>query len=464
MNFSQVEFPCTLPLNTFKANLSASDIILPRRLHDKSLAVSNDQHNIVDNDGRQHQQRPNQPESLRHLALDAIIANWNDNPIFEELTRQEDRNYILAHLDTQLPLELLSERIRDDFFWRRCCQQRWKAHHHSNCLSQTQPWISIYMQRHLQEFIECVETCDYEQEQTQTILDICAPYVNQLEIKCLKPAADGRNDHIPLDFILSNLPELQTLRLSYATKTVGSNFCLGSNTLSQKDIITLSRGLSQCHELVVFCLHSTKLASYQLSFLARALDKGCHKLTTLSITHCAMRDAGIKEFLSACNKESFNTLEVLDLTDNRITSEGAYILSRTIKGLSLRKLILRMNPIESDGVAAIFSLLRDLPIETLDISCCSISPTITKLFMQLIIQNKFLVSVDISNNNLGEEFGMQLFKIIGFNKVLHHLDLRNTGLKLDLRNKMRDILKGNKAKNETYFKAILEKYSKKDMN
>lgn len=59
---------------------------------------------------------------------------------------------------------------------------------------------------------------------------------------------------------------------------------------------------------------------------------------------------------------------------------------------------------------------------------------------------------------------MQLFKIIGFNKVLHHLDLRNTGLKLDLRNKMRDILKGNKAKNETYFKAILEKYSKKDMN
>lgn len=66
-------------------------------------------------------------------------------------------------------------------------------------------------------------------------------------------------------------------------------------------------------------LHSTKLESYQLPFLARALDKGCHKLTSLSIIHCAIRDTGIKEFVSVCNKESFNTLEVLDLTDNRIS-------------------------------------------------------------------------------------------------------------------------------------------------
>lgn len=27
----------------------------------------------------------------------------------------------------------------------------------------------------------------------QAILNICAPYVNQLEIKYLKPATDGRN-------------------------------------------------------------------------------------------------------------------------------------------------------------------------------------------------------------------------------------------------------------------------------
>lgn len=71
-------------------------------------------------------------------------------------------------------------------------------------------------------------------------------------------------------------------------------------------------------------LHSTKLESYQLPFLARALDKGCHKFASFSIMHCAIRDVGIKEFLSVCNKESFNTLEVLDLTDNRISENRTF--------------------------------------------------------------------------------------------------------------------------------------------
>ncbi|XP_067614767.1 dynein regulatory complex subunit 5-like [Eurosta solidaginis] len=446
MNFSCTEFVSNVSVNTSKAYFNPSDEILPR-LHDKSLLDSHDQ--------QKQQPLPNQPESLRHLALDAIVANWNDNPICEVLTRQEDRNYILTHLDTQLPLKLLTEHIRDNYFWRHCCQQRWKPHHHTNSLSQAQPWISIYMQRHLQDYIECVETYDYEQEQAQVVLDICAPYVNRLEITRLQPATDGRNDHIPLDFILSNLPELQMLRMTYATKTVGSNFCLGSNAMSKKDITTLSRGLSECHELVTFCLHSTKLESYQLPLLACALDIGCHKLTSLSIIHCTMRDAGIKEFVSVCNKESFGTLVVLDLTDNRITSEGAYILSRTIRGHSLRKLILRMNPIESDGAAAIFSLMYVIPVEMIDISGCSICSSITKLFMKLIVTNKSLISIDVSNNDVGEEFAKQLCKVIGFNKVLQHLDLRNTGISIERRIKIKDILKLNQMKDKTLLKKLL---------
>lgn len=136
-----------------------------------------------------------------------------------------------------------------------------------------------------------------------------------------------------------------------------------------------------------------------------------------------------------------------------------------------------MNPIESDGVAAIFSLLRDLSVETLDISGCSMCQSIIKLFMQLIIKNKSLVSIDISNNDLGEvymhnkqqndksiiicfmcsqEFGKQLYKIIGFNKVLQHLDLRNAGLSLNLRNQIKAVLEGNKVKTKLYLKTIVK--------
>lgn len=60
------------------------------------------------------------------------------------------------------------------------------------------------------------------------------------------------SDHIPLDFILRNLPELHTLRLTYCTKTIGTHYYLGCNMLSRRDASLLARGLQQCHELVNF--------------------------------------------------------------------------------------------------------------------------------------------------------------------------------------------------------------------
>lgn len=50
------------------------------------------------------------------------------------------------------------------------------------------------MERHLQEFIENLTTSEYEQESVQTnVLDICATYINQLEINYLQPSMDGLN-------------------------------------------------------------------------------------------------------------------------------------------------------------------------------------------------------------------------------------------------------------------------------
>lgn len=60
--------------------------------------------------------------------------------------------------------------------------------------SRTKAWINIYMERHLQEFIENLTTSEYEQESVQTnVLDICATYINQLEINYLQPSMDGLN-------------------------------------------------------------------------------------------------------------------------------------------------------------------------------------------------------------------------------------------------------------------------------
>ncbi|EDV93787.1 dynein regulatory complex subunit 5 [Drosophila grimshawi] len=437
MDFTYCEFPSTVSVDTFKAYFNASDVKLPK-VNSKSLEQ------LQPETGGECQPA-NQAKSLRHLVLDAIVSNWSELPLYRQLRRRQDRNYILSQLDTQLPLQLLSVHIRDDYFWRRCYELRWRLAPFQ-ARGMERRWINIYMERHVQEFIENMQTGDYEQDgNVQAALDICAAYINQLEINLLQPAPPDSesNDHIPLDYLLSNLPDLRRLRLSYSTKTAGINYQIGCNQLTPRDIILLAKGLSQCHELRKFCLHNTKLVAYQLRFLAHSLDKGCHHLKELSFLHCAVGDAGIRCFLGTCGKESFATLTVLDLTNNKITEEGAYTLSRILTNVPLRRLVLRLNPIQSDGAAAIFHTLQMMPIRDLNLGSCSISESITKLFMMLICQHKTLLHIDISNNCLGEDFGKHLLKIISCNKMLEELDLRNTGLSLDMRHKFQEILLKN---------------------
>ncbi|KAM8703799.1 hypothetical protein ACLKA7_008433 [Drosophila subpalustris] len=433
-------------VGTTKAYFNPKDVKLPK-VNSKSLSQ------IQAEPSNANECQANEAKSLRHLVLDAIVSNWSELPLYRQLRRREDRNYLLSQLDAQLPLQLLSSHIRDDFFWRRCYELRWRLAP-LQARGRERHWINIYMERHVQEFIENMQTGDYEQDgNVQTALDICAAYINQLEINLLQPApADSEsNDHIPLDYLLSNLPDLRRLRLSYSTKTAGVNYQIGCNQLTPRDILLLAKGLSQCHELRKFCLHNTKLAAYQLKYLAHSLDKGCHHLKELSLLHCAVGDAGIRSFLETCGKESFSTLTVLDLTNNRITEEGAYTLSCTLRHVPLQRLVLRLNPIQSDGAAAIFQTLQLMPIRELNLGSCGISETITKLFMMLICQHKTLLNIDLSNNLLGEDFGKHLLKIIHCNKILEELDLRNTGLSLEMRRKFREFLLKNaeRKKHET---------------
>ncbi|KAL9887988.1 uncharacterized protein ACN2A1_010105 [Glossina fuscipes fuscipes] len=455
MDFSYVEFPSTVDLNVLKAYVELKKCKLPKI------------HGLSWQDAGGYQVLTNQPKSLRHLVLDSIANNWNETPILEEVPRKEDRNYIVNNLDVNLPLKILSSRIQDEFFWRKIYQHRWKTlyykkynnnaeqpHHHQHRhqantnetkgkKATRKPWINIYMERHLEEFIENVTTTDYEQENVQATLDICATYINQLEINYLQTSMDGQHDHIPLDFILSNLPELHTLRLTYCTKTIGMNFYLGCNVLSQRDTLLLARGLSRCHELLYFCFHNTKLEPHQLRLFAHSLDKGCHHLNTLALPHCALGDEGIRQFLDACHSESFSTLKCLDLTNNKLSAEGAYILSGVIKDLSLEELILRLNPIGSNGATTIFSILDCLPIKNLDISGCLLTGSITKSFMQLVVTNKSLICIDVSNNVLGKDFGKHLMKVIGFNRKIMNIDLHNTGLTQEHRNQFKEFLRQN---------------------
>ncbi|XP_055850578.1 uncharacterized protein LOC129915137 [Episyrphus balteatus] len=428
MNFDNIYLPCSLDINVYKAyfNLENQKFRNPTALKPKQQEIENKSIEI---------------KTLRLLALDKIIDNWIEMPIFNEITKQVDRNYVVDNLALNIPIKISSLHIKDDFFWRKSYQHRW------NTLPidvENRSWISIYMEKHLQEYLENTEVCDYDQESVQTVLDICAPYINRLQIDFLQPSMGERNDHIPLDIILSSLPDLKSLRVTYCTKTIGTNFYLGCSSFSRRDITNFALGISNSYELREFWLHSVKLEPYQLAYISKSLDRGCQHLIKLAITHCAMHDDGLQQFLDGCTVESFPNLKTLDLTNNLISPEGAYVLSQALQGRHLEKLFLRLNPIESDGAAAILSVVQHLPLKILDISGCSMTNTITKLLMQFIVQNETILNLDVSNNFLEESFGTKICKIIGFNKVLCQLDLRNTGVTQDTKNKIIEVLKLNK--------------------
>ena len=101
----------------------------------------------------------------------------------------------------------------------------------------------------------------------------------------------------------------------------------------------------------------------------------------------------------------------------------------------MEKLILRLNPIGSEGAASIFSALEQLPITNLDMAGCSLDETITKLFMQLVVQNKTLLFVDLSNNWLEEVRIFKDFKNFNFTRcnfllIFHCRSLVNICTKL----------------------------------
>lgn len=86
---------------------------------------------------------------------------------------------------------------------------------------------------------------------------------------------------------------------------------------------------------------------------------------------------------------------------NFSAQKTALYLSKMIRNRRIEHLDVSLNPIGSEGAATIFSVVHKLPIKFLNISACSITETIGKLLLKLLVENKTLFHFNISNNELG---------------------------------------------------------------
>ncbi|XP_048006160.1 uncharacterized protein LOC125241637 [Leguminivora glycinivorella] len=66
----------------------------------------------------------NHPKTLAVICIQKLSENWRGYPKLEHFTAK-DKDLFLQILDTQVPLQILVDNIKNDIFWKRCYKSRW---------------------------------------------------------------------------------------------------------------------------------------------------------------------------------------------------------------------------------------------------------------------------------------------------------------------------------------------------
>lgn len=288
------------------------------------------------------------------------------------LESAENHNYFLKELHIESDLLAVTEFIQDDLFW----EGQYKAAYGPR-FTATPPgkWLQVFMEKHLQEWLEKLKPSEYEEEGVLERLEVYAPYVVKLTIHNFQPSPKHEIHHIPLNIVLQSLNELRSIDLSVNIKDAGDDFTDACLNLSDKDVIMLAAGIELC-DITEFRLGGTKLSSAMAKRLGSALEK-CVNLKLLHLVNCSLSDEGVIAFLMGlsldalqiedlnlennfiCKIEAFN-LGVSDNIQFFSAATGAFQLAIVLSRRSLKHLNLRLNPIKSEGACLLIGKLFSL--------------------------------------------------------------------------------------------------------
>ncbi|KAG5680513.1 hypothetical protein PVAND_010020 [Polypedilum vanderplanki] len=390
----------------------------------------------------------NYPESLVELCIKIIAENWSTLPLFRSIIVPENRSLLADILDFEtLQLSELTAHIKVDPLWKRMYEIKWPMI--SNV--KNRPWIELYMEKYLSEFLESLRPVDVVPEKVKNLIELCSPFVNCLTIDRLEVRAatnnDTINDHIPFDIILENLNQLKSISITYDCRTIGTQFYLTCTNISDNDIKKFARGLTQT-DLREFKFHSSKLEPQMLKIIGRALDKNT-SLVTIEMQNCRFGDAGLISFCSILTHDSLPNVRHLGLSNNFISSEGASLLANILRRRKIETLDLKLNPILSDGANEILALAGIVELTSLNISSCSFDEKVEEALLFVLRKNNKLRKLNISINKLGEDLGMKIYQELAYNQILRELDVRGAGISHKTKRLIDGMVLENREKNNT---------------
>ncbi|XP_074719552.1 dynein regulatory complex subunit 5 isoform X2 [Strix uralensis] len=376
---------------------------------------------------------------LTELCLQHIVHNFEKNPIVDRLLPEHQRK-VLDRLSTGLPLAVTANLISDEDYWKRCCTERWRVCDISNY---GDSWKRMFFERHLENILKCFIPNTTDPNQVLELIPFCKDYVQKLEVDQFLPPlqvdqkeerddlSDTESDfgfskvsmhHYDLGVLITALPHLEELHLTYGVKDCGMNFEWNLFNFTHQDCCNLAVAVKMCHNLKVFKLTRSKVDDDKTRLLVHnLLDHPC--LVELNLSHNLIGDKGAQAVGKLINR---SRLETLNLCNNRISHLGAQALAQALaENSTLTSLNLRLNHVEDKGGEAVgHALLTNSTLKSIHLGSNSLSEPTAALFSQVLAQNATLTSINFSCNHLGLDGGKQLLEGLAGNKSLIEFDLR----------------------------------------
>ncbi|XP_005145418.2 dynein regulatory complex subunit 5 [Melopsittacus undulatus] len=380
---------------------------------------------------------------LTELCLQHIVHNFEKNPILDRLLPEHQRK-VLDRLPTGLPLTVTANIISDEDYWKRCCTKRWQV---CDISSYGGSWKRMFLERHLENILKCFIPNTTDPNQVLELIPLCKDYVRKLEVdQFLPPLEVDQNEqrddlsksesnmefseasvhHYDLRVLVTALPHLEELHLTYGVKDCGMNFEWNLFNFTYQDCCNIAAAVKMCQNLKVFKLTQSKVDDDKTRLLVHnLLDHPC--LVELNLSHNLIRDKGAQAIAKLIKHSK---LETLDLCNNQIHDVGAQALAQALaESSTLTSLNLRLNCVEDKGGEALGrALLTNTTLQSLHLGSNKLSEPTAALFSQVLAQNTTLTSINFSCNHLGLDGGKQMLEGLAGNKVLTEFDLRTAGV------------------------------------
>lgn len=369
------------------------------------------------------------------LCVEVIAANFAALPDADGLREDYPKLYdkVIEKLSTDLPLTVSVPRVVSDAYWRRCCEARWSFGQLSErTCGKLRPldcegWKQFYFERVLSDLLtgfRSPEMVDEEVEELHRLCAVCRDHVYALDLGCQV------SRFVLYDVLLSRMPHLETLRLTYGVSNVGMGFEWSMMGFSESDALNVRDALIRYPPLRCLRLPNNRLNSVLLKGVLSGLARNT-SITVLDFSSNRIDDEGAEQLaLLLCKRDL--PLEELYLQDNVIRAGGAAAFGEALlMNTTLRVLDLRLNRIpDGAGCAGLIAALASHPaLETLDLSHNRLGDEVARALAEVLPKQNSLLSLSVSGNKtFGQTSGELLLSALRENETLRFFDARGCGM------------------------------------